>query len=82
LGIDESSSLPMLYDLKNNNYFSEGFLDKNNGTLSYKFDNRKVISNVRKGSALISLEANVTPMLQSTLDGSSFLLQKIQSGGE
>lgn len=82
LGIDEPSSLPMLYDLKNNNYFSEGFLDKNNGTLSYKFDNRKVISNVRKGSALISLEANVTPMLQSTLDGSSFLLQKIWSEGE
>lgn len=81
LGIDESSSIPTLYDSKNEEYFTEGFLDKNTGELSYRFDNRRITSKLRNGSALLSVEAAVTPTLQSMLDGSSFLLQKVYSDG-
>ena len=62
-------------------YFSESFLNQTNGNLNATFLNRKMISKDRKGSAIISLDANVTPELQSALDGSSFLLQEVNSNG-
>lgn len=81
IGIDSASSIPMIYDVNKKNYFSESFLDQNNGKLSYLFENRKVTSNNRNGSALLSVDACLSPTLQSTFDGSSFLLQKVFDSG-
>lgn len=81
IGVDRESGLPMLYDKTTKEYFSESFLNQTNGNLNATFLNRKMISKDRKGSAIISLDANVTPELQSTLDGSSFLLQEVNSNG-
>ena len=81
LGIDKESALPVLYDPVTKNYFSESFLNQTNGELNSLFLNRKMISNVRRGSALISLDACLVPELQSSLDGSSFLLQRVNTNG-
>ena len=81
LGIDEASSIPSIYDYTNEEYFTEGFLDKNSKELTYQFNNRKITSKTRNGSAIISLEANTSPALQSMFDGSPFLLQKIYGNG-
>ena len=81
IGIDSASSVPMIYDVNKKNYFSESFLDQSNGKLSYLFENRKVTSNNRSGSALLSVDAYLSPTLQSTFDGSSFLLQKVFDSG-
>lgn len=82
LGIDEESSIPMLYDFTNNSYFSESFLNQTNGELNGTFLNRRVSSMDRKGSALISIDACLNPRLQSILDGSPFLLRGISSNGK
>lgn len=81
VGIDSASSVPMLYDPNKKNYFSESFLDQNNGKLSYLFENRKVTSNNRNGSALLSVDVNLSPILRTSFDGSSFLLQKVRDNG-
>ena len=81
LGIDKESSLPMLYDDTTKNYFTESFLNQTDGNLNSTFLNRKITSNDRKGTAIISVEACLNPTLQSSLDGSSFLLQGVCSNG-
>ena len=81
LGIDKESSLPALYDSTTNTYFTESFLNQTTGDLYATFQNKKVTSENRKGSALISVDACLNPTLQSNLDGSSFFLQSINSGG-
>jgi hypothetical protein len=82
LGIDKESSLPVLYDSAGKTYFTESFLNQTNGELNSLFLNRKMTSNNRKGSAIISLDACLVPELQISLDGSSFLLQKVNSNGD
>jgi hypothetical protein len=81
LGVDSESGLPVLYDPVAKNYFTESFLNQTNGELNSLFLNRKVTTVYRKGSAIISLDACLVPELQSTLDGSSFLLQKVCGDG-
>ena len=81
LGVDSESGLPVLYDPVAKNYFTESFLNQTNGELNSLFLNRKVTTVDRKGSAIISLDACLVPELQSTLDGSSFLLQKVCGDG-
>ena len=81
LGVDKESALPVLYDPVTKNYFSESFLNQSNGELSQLFLNRKMTTNVRRGSAIISLDACLVPELQSSLDGSSFLLQRVNTNG-
>lgn len=81
LGIDKESALPVLYDPVTKNYFSESFLNQTNGELNSLFLNRKMFTNNRKGSAIISLDACLVPELQSSLDGSSFLLQRVNTNG-
>ena len=81
LGIDKESALPVLYDPVTKNYFSESFLNQTNGELNSLFLNRKMTTSMRKGSAMISLDACLVPELQSTLDGSSFLLQRVNTNG-
>ena len=76
LGIDKSSSLPALFD--GNSYINEGFLTVS-GDLSYEFNLRLKESKTKYGSALLSLDAYTNPMLQSSLDGSKFLLEKVNS---
>lgn len=81
LGIDSESGIPALYDPVSKNYFSESFLNQTNGELNSLFLNRKMTSNLRKGSALISLDVCLVPELQIALDGSSFLLQRVNANG-
>ena len=81
LGIDKESALPVLYDSVTKNYFSESFLNQTNGELNSLFLNRKMTTENRKGSAVISLDACLVPELQSSLDGSSFLLQRVNTNG-
>lgn len=80
IGIDESSSIPAIYDTSTKKYITEGFLNKD-CELSYNFRDRLINSEKRKGSALLSVEASVTPTLQSSLDGSPFLLQRTYGNG-
>ena len=82
LGIDKESALPVLYDPVTKSYFSESFLNQTNGELNSLFLNRKMTTKTRKGSALISLDACLVPELQSSLDGSSFLLQRVNTNGK
>ena len=79
LGIDKESSLPMLYDETTKTYFTESFLNQSNGSLNSTYLNRKVTSKDRNGTAIVSVEACLNPVLQSSLDGSSFLVQGISS---
>lgn len=81
LAIDKASSIPMLNDGKSSTYFSEGFLNQNDGCLTHFFERRKIKSTSRHGSALISVEAATSPVLQSNLDGSVFILQKVSDSG-
>ena len=81
VGIDEESSLPMLYDKETKNYFTESFLNQENGELKATFLGRRAYSTKRKGTALISVDASVHPTLQSMFDGSSFLLQEMTNEG-
>ena len=52
--------------------FYRGFLNQTDGDLYATFQNKKVTSENRKGSALISVDACLNPVMQSNLDGSSF----------
>lgn len=77
VGIDRLSYTPMLNtSVDNNEYVSEGFLNKSRIlTLDYK--ERMLTTSNKQGSALLSLDANVTPVIQSMLDGSLFVLESI-----
>lgn len=81
VGIDGASYTPMLYNKINKNWFSESFLHQSNGKLTYSFEQRKVTSTNKNGSALLSVDAIVTSTLQSNLDGSTFILQKLSDSG-
>lgn len=79
VGIDRAGhvpTIPILNKEKNTfKYITEGFID-NNGTLSTNF--KKKESNYKATSALLSIDPCVTPMLQSTFDGSEFTIQEYE----
>lgn len=79
-GIDKVSYAPMIPSL--GQYVSEGFLKLEDGkpVLKTISDITKITSELKKSSCLISLEANVSPTLQSQLNGVDFILEKYNSG--
>ena len=82
LGIDKESGIPLLYNFEKKKYFTETFLDVTNSTkgqLTNKFENRIAYLDGRDGSALLSMETSSNPILQSSFDGSSFILQKVRT---
>lgn len=74
VGIDSASSVPTIPIYKNGqyNYISEGFLDEY-GTLSTNFKKKTTLG--KATSALLSLDPCVTPLLQSTFDGSEYVVE-------
>ena len=82
VGIDKSSYIPALYDKNTGSYFTESFLNQSSGHLDTEFETSKITSKLKWGSGLLSLEACVSPSLQSIFDGNSFMLQKIASCGD
>lgn len=79
VGIDRAGHVPTvpIYDQKEKvfKYITEGFID-DNGTLSTNF--KKKTSNYKATSALLSIDPCVTPMLQSTFDGSEYTIQEYE----
>lgn len=79
VGVDRAGHVPTLPILDQNKntfkYITEGFID-DNGTLSTNF--KKKESNYKATSALLSIDPCVTPMLQSTFDGSEFTIQEYE----
>ena len=76
IGIDRAGHvpiIPMVTDGETEKYITEGFLD-DSGTLSTNFKEKQ--SQNPSSSALLSVDPCVTPMLQSTFDGSEYCLQK------
>ena len=72
IGVDNSSYIPMV---KHNGKFqAEGFLTKNR-LLSQTFEDRIKDVDIKECSGLLCLDANVNKLLQSTFDGSNFMLQ-------
>ena len=78
LGIDSVCGVPLLYDFKEKKYFTERFLDEEK-KLSRYFRNRKTYIKDRNGAAILSAEVSLNPILQSSFDGSSFVLQKVRT---
>ena len=79
VGVDRAGHVPTLpiYNSTDKmfNYITEGFID-DNGTLSTNF--KKKTSKYKATSALLSIDPCVTPMLQSTFDGSEFTIQEYE----
>ena len=79
IGIDRAGHVPTLpiYNEREKtfNYITEGFID-DNGTLSTNF--KKKTSKYKATSALLSIDPCVTPMLQSTFDGSEYTIQEYE----
>ena len=72
IGVDNSSYIPMI---KHGEWFeAEGFLTKNR-LLSQTFEDRIKSTDVKECSGLLCLDAAVNKTLQSTFDGSDFMLQ-------
>ena len=79
IGVDRTSGVPCLpiYDdeSKKINYITEGFIDEN-GTLSTDYKKKTALYSATSG--LLSIDPCVTPLLQSTFDGSEFVLQEYE----
>lgn len=79
VGIDRAGHVPTIpiYDQTEKvfKYITEGFID-DNGTLSTNY--KKKTSNYKATSALLSIDPCVTPMLQSTFDGSEYTIQEYE----
>ena len=81
VGIDRAGHVPTipLYETVNGQkqwqYITEGFID-DNGTLSTNFKEKR--SSYKATSALLSIDPCVTPMLQSTFDGSEYTVQEYE----
>lgn len=76
VGIDRAGHVPTIpiYNQTEKvfKYITEGFID-DNGTLSTNY--KKKESKYKATSALLSVDPCVTPMLQSTFDGSEYIIQ-------
>lgn len=79
VGIDRAGHVPTIpiYNQTEKvfKYITEGFID-DNGTLSTNF--KKKESNYKATSALLSIDPCVTPILQSTFDGSEYTIQEYE----
>ena len=87
VGVDATSYIPTVWDNNYKNedktkgaYITEGFLT-NNRLLLETFSNRQISSVKKQSSGLLCMDACVSPVLQSILDGSDFALQSIHSSG-
>ena len=80
IGIDSTSYIPMLYDDVKKEYITEGFLSSNKLLLD-SYNGREISSKKKQSSGLLCLDACVSPILQSMLDGSDFVLQKLYQNG-
>lgn len=80
VGIDKSSYIPMIKTGYNNAnvYTTECFLN-NARVLSTDYESRIYTTSDKQSSALISVEVNSIPTLQSQLDGSQFVLEQLAS---
>ena len=86
IGVDRTShipTIPIFEETKNGDtisyktrYITEGFID-DNGTLSTNF--KKKTSDFKATSALLSVDPCVTPILQSTFDGSEYTIQSYEA---
>lgn len=79
IGIDSSSYIPTLFD--GNNYITEGFLDKE-GMLTSNYRQRMLETPTKQSSGLLCMDACVSPITQSILDGSDFVLQQLYRLGD
>ena len=79
IGVDRASHVPCLpqYDFSDQKfkYVTEGFIN-DNGTLDTAFKNKT--TNYKATSALLSIDSPCNPSLQSTFDGSEFVLQEYE----
>ena len=83
IGVDRAGHVPtipmykVIDDANNKNwqYVTEGFID-DSGTLSTGFKDKW--TNYKATSALLSIDPCVTPMLQSTFDGSEYTIQEYE----
>ena len=87
VGVDATSYIPTLWDnnFKNSDktkgaYITEGFLSSNRLLLD-TYGSRELSSRKKQSSGLLCLDACVSPVLQSMLDGSDFTLQKVYQNG-
>jgi hypothetical protein len=77
VGIDQTSYIPMLRTQTHIlDYSAESFLDKSR-ILTSSYNGRILHSTSSQSSALLCLDANVSPMLQSMLDGSLYTLESV-----
>ena len=81
IGVDSTSHIPTLWDNNKKAYITEGFLSSN-GLLLDSYNSRELKSANKQSSGLLCLDACVSPTLQSMLDGSDFVLQKVYSSGD
>lgn len=79
IGVDRVSFTPMLYENAINSYISESFIDKN-GVLSTGYSGRKITTDFKQVSGLLSVEASTNPILQSIFDGTNYTLQRVTTG--
>lgn len=80
IGVDSTSYIPTLYDDSKKEYISEGFLSSNR-LLIDSYAGRELSTKYKQSSGLLCMDACVSPILQSMLDGSDFTLQKLHRGG-
>lgn len=87
IGVDATSYIPTVWDnnFKNEDktegaYITESFLT-NSQLLLDSFYNRQISTTIKQSSGLLCLDACVSPILQSTLDGSDFILQAAHKNG-
>lgn len=81
VGIDSTSHIPMLWNNEKESYVTEGFLSANRLLLD-SYDSRELQSKKKQSSGLLCLDACVSPVMQSMLDGSDFTLQKLYQNGD
>jgi hypothetical protein len=80
VGVDLTSYIPMLWDNEKESYITEGFLSTNRLLLD-SYNSREIQSKKKQSSGLLCLDACVSPVMQSMLDGSDFTLQKLYQNG-
>ena len=80
VGVDATSYIPMLWDNEKESYITEGFLSTNRLLLD-SYNSREIQSKKKQSSGLLCLDACVSPVMQSMLDGSDFTLQKLYQNG-
>ena len=80
VGVDATSYIPMLWDNEKESYITEGFLSTNRLLLD-SYNSREIKSKKKQSSGLLCLDACVSPVMQSMLDGSDFTLQKLYQNG-